>query len=110
MAKLIKLKSSIYLVIIFLTSVAYAAAITEVAKTPSDLTIPLIFNGVLPTVVLGWAGKKYLNNIEMTYKELINAKNNHADRIGRIETTHEIRGCVQPDRRKAYRAVLEDKL
>ena len=109
MTKLVKLKSSIYLFIIFLASVAYAAAITEIAKTPSDLTIPLIFNGVLPTVVLGWAGKKYLNNIEMTYRELIEAKNDHADRIGRIETTHEIRGCDQPDRRSKPRTAVEDK-
>lgn len=66
-------------------TVAYAAVINEVVHQTADITIPLIFNGIAPIAVLGFAGKKYLDHIKEIHKELIDSKNAHADRIKGVE-------------------------
>ena len=92
-----KLKSIVILVIILSASIVYAAIINEIARNTMDLTLALIFNGIAPIAVLGFAGKKYLDHVKSVHKELIEAKNNHAGRLDGIEMIHRLRGCDQPD-------------
>ena len=94
-----KLKSVVALVILFSASVVYAAIIGEFAKA-ADLTWPLIFNGIVPVTVLGifgWIGKRHLARQDEFHKEIIESKNNHAQRLESIETIHQLRGCDMPD-------------
>ena len=94
----LKIKSIIFLVIFFFSSIAYAAAITEITKTSQDLTWPLIFNGIFPAAVIGFMGKRYLAKQDKFYEEYFKTKEDHIKRIGDIEAIHRLRGCDKPDR------------
>ncbi len=89
MAKLHKLKTWIILLLTFCATVLYAAAIKEAAQAKAaDITLPLIFNGLAPISVLGFfgfVGKRYMDHIKAGHKELIDAKNDHAERIKEAE-------------------------
>ena len=86
MARLVKFKSAVTLFILFVASAVYAAAISEIVHATTDLTLPLIFNGVAPSAVLLVIGKRYLDHLKEVHKELIDAKNDHSIRIKGVET------------------------
>jgi hypothetical protein len=75
MKRLTKLKTGITLVLIFLASAVYAAAVSEIAKVSTDLSLPLIFNGIVPSGLILFVGKKVIEKLE-----------NHGDRITKVET------------------------
>ena len=87
----------VFLVVTLFAAVVYAAAITEVTHTSPDITWALIFNGIAPGAILAYAGKRYLDRQDRTNKELIEAKNKHADRLSGIEMIHQLKGCDHPE-------------
>ncbi len=93
---LLKIRSMFFLIVVFFSSCVYAFAINEITKTTHDLTWPLIFNGVVPTAVLGYIGRRYIAKQDAFHKIFFETKEDHEKRIGDIETTHKIRGCDQP--------------
>lgn len=93
MKLLSKVKTFIFLGVLFSTSIAYGVIID---KPSIDLTWPLIFNALIPSGIFGFIGNRYLKRQDKLHDELIEAKNKHAERISNIETIHKARGCDQP--------------
>ena len=91
------LRSAVFLATVLLASAACAAVSVGVAQTLSDLTWPLLFNGIAPGAILAFIGKRYIDKQDKTNKELIEAKNLCASRLDGIEMIHQLRGCDQPD-------------
>lgn len=88
---------AVLIFIVFISSVVYAAALGAIIPSSSDLTWPLIFNGLAPGAILAFFGNRYLNKQDKTNKELIDSKNDHQARIGGIEMIHKLKGCDLPD-------------
>jgi len=97
------IKISIFMVVMFVASYAYGAAIGEVIKVTPDLTWPLIFNGLVPGGTMLFIGKRYLAKQDAFHDELIKSKNEHEARLVEIETIHQQRGCDQPASSKGRR-------
>ncbi len=91
------MKSMVLLIFVFAASAAYAAAISGITQTATDLTWPLLFNGIAPGAILAFVGKRYIDKQDKTNRELIMSKNDHTTRLGEIEMIHQVRGCDQPD-------------
>ncbi len=81
--------------IILIVSVAYASYVGTASKQV-DLTVPLIINAAIPTcflVFMSFMAKRYIKGVDDINKELIRAKNDHADRLSKVEMTQHMRGC-----------------
>ncbi len=91
-----KLKITVLLFILFFAVAAYAAVVKDAVQTASDLTLPLLFNGLVPVGFITWVGKRYLDKQDRLNDELVKCKNDHETRISEMETIHSVRGCDQP--------------
>ena len=99
MKRIIIFRSALAIFILLMASLLYAGALS-VVPTPTDITWPLLFNAIAPGAIIAYAGKRYIDKQDKINQELIGCKNDHENRIGKIEKTHELLGCDQPGRRK----------